>query len=1105
MSDLLGISSSAVTTYQRALGVVSNNIANAATEGYTRQDVSLESSPTRNNGKVYLGTGVIFSAVKRQYDAFVESNLRNSNSDLQSQKPMVDYTNRVVDVMGGATSGLGSALDQFFSSARALSADPASTVLRASFLRDADGLAARFNQLSAQLDLVDNETREAVQSTVTQMNALGGQLAAVNQQLGKYRELSRQPSELLDQRDQLLLQLSQFTKLRTQFAENGEVTVSLGASITQEVLVSGKSFTRLAANFDAASAERFSLVLDPYGEPRPLTGISSGELAGLISFREQVLGSTRGALNSLATTLAREVNAIHSQGVDAAGLRGGELFTFDSTQANASAGLRVAFNDPLKVCAASAFRVIEDANNPGSADAVIRYTPAEYAGPDNLTQLLSNNGNVAAARTLQVSAVPGAAALSTVPAGLQGLTLYLDTLSPGQQLQLITRDGRHVAGQALSSDLQSQLLLSVNGFEAGASYSAQYLNAQGEASYRDMSVFYGARAAAQLLQQFDSQGNAIDPQLGKAVVMGNTITTGLAGLPAGDFVRLNGKSLGALSATNGSSIQASDVAAWFNAAGVGGVSATASTEIRVPAAQLQLQQNLTLNGVAITQPAGGFGSAKALVDAINAQKGSSGVAAKLNEQGALLLSNSTGQDIEVGSATGQTINSLGLASGAYGGRVQLERESGDIGGIELSLGALGNAATLGLLAKLGLNTGMTLAPQVQAPLLQGGSIATGWTGLPSGDHFRLNGATLGPLSPASGSSVQASDVANWLNAAGVSGIRASAGNEIRVPTGQLRLNAGLYINNVSVNTANVTTVQTLVAAINASASGVSAVLGRQGELVLSNADGRDIQIAGLTGNAPNALGLAGGRYGGQVRLQRTDGSTDPIELGIGADGDPATLAKLGFRTQLHIAGSAPEDMLVFVTGAGSAKVAASYSGSASDPIDRLRATPMQLVFTSATRYQLVDTQTNTLLAERDYDPNDPKATISYQGLSLRLSKPPQAGDKFTIDGNQDGTGDNQTMLDLVDLEGRALVGSKTLGAAYIDHVNDMGNIARQAAIVQSSLEVVHDQAVSSRDQVSGVSLDEEATNLIRFQQAYQASAKALQVASQLFDTMLQIQ
>jgi flagellar hook-associated protein FlgK len=52
--------------------------------------------------------------------------------------------------------------------------------------------------------------------------------------------------------------------------------------------------------------------------------------------------------------------------------------------------------------------------------------------------------------------------------------------------------------------------------------------------------------------------------------------------------------------------------------------------------------------------------------------------------------------------------------------------------------------------------------------------------------------------------------------------------------------------------------------------------------------------------------------------------------------------------------------------------------------------------------------------------------------------------------------------------------------------------------------VVHDQAVASRDQVSGVSLDEEAANLIRFQQAYQASAKVMQVAGQLFDAVLSI-
>jgi flagellar hook-associated protein 1 FlgK len=81
---------------------------------------------------------------------------------------------------------------------------------------------------------------------------------------------------------------------------------------------------------------------------------------------------------------------------------------------------------------------------------------------------------------------------------------------------------------------------------------------------------------------------------------------------------------------------------------------------------------------------------------------------------------------------------------------------------------------------------------------------------------------------------------------------------------------------------------------------------------------------------------------------------------------------------------------------------------------------------------------------------------------------------------------------------------KTFGAAYIDHVNDVGNIARQATIAQSALKVVNDQAVRSRDGVSGVSLDQEAADLIRFQQSYQAAAKVMQIASQLFDTVLQV-
>ena len=170
MSDLLGISSTAVAAYQRALGTVSNNIANVSTEGYSRQTSTLTQSTPAKQANMFLGTGVLFTSVKRAFDTFAESNLRNSNTDLSTQTPMVEYTQRVMDIMGDDSVGLSSALDTFFESARSLSVDPASSVMRTSFLRSTEGVGSRFAELSGQLNLVSNETRQALESASGQFN-----------------------------------------------------------------------------------------------------------------------------------------------------------------------------------------------------------------------------------------------------------------------------------------------------------------------------------------------------------------------------------------------------------------------------------------------------------------------------------------------------------------------------------------------------------------------------------------------------------------------------------------------------------------------------------------------------------------------------------------------------------------------------------------------------------------------------------------------------------------------------------------------------------------------------------------------------------------------
>jgi flagellar hook-associated protein FlgK len=171
---------------------------------------------------------------------------------------------------------------------------------------------------------------------------------------------------------------------------------------------------------------------------------------------------------------------------------------------------------------------------------------------------------------------------------------------------------------------------------------------------------------------------------------------------------------------------------------------------------------------------------------------------------------------------------------------------------------------------------------------------------------------------------------------------------------------------------------------------------------------------------------------------------------------------------------------------------------------------MQITFVTPTgasplRYRITDTATGSVLAERDLDPAALDDGISYRGLKIAFSSMPQVGDRFMLDGNPDGAGNNDNIRAISALQSAQLLrGAKTLAGGYTDHVNQMGNLARQASIAKDALTVVRDQAQEKRDQVVGVNLDEEAASLIRYQQAYQASAKVMQVASQLFDSIIQL-
>jgi flagellar hook-associated protein 1 FlgK len=204
MTDLLSIGASSTQLYRVALSTVSNNIANLNNEAYSRQETAVSDNAPARIGAFALGTGARLDAIRRNYDRFVENALRQSNSALQLQQPLIEYTQRIVDVVAAEEGSLTNAVDRFFTSVNRLELDPSSISSRNELLASGQFLTGRMRGLADELADMERETASLVRDQVGSINTLAKSLLEVNRQLDKVASLQKQPSQLLDQRDKLL-------------------------------------------------------------------------------------------------------------------------------------------------------------------------------------------------------------------------------------------------------------------------------------------------------------------------------------------------------------------------------------------------------------------------------------------------------------------------------------------------------------------------------------------------------------------------------------------------------------------------------------------------------------------------------------------------------------------------------------------------------------------------------------------------------------------------------------------------------------------------------------------------------------------------------------
>jgi flagellar hook-associated protein FlgK len=1146
MTDLVSIAGSAVAAYQRALGTVANNIANVDSAGYTRQEANLIENAPRSYGTSYLGTGVNVTGIKRLYDAFIENSLRNANTELGTQGPLVNYANRVVDIMGNEEVGLLSAFDQFFDSARQLATDSSSIILRAQFISKAEALASRFQGLNTQLNLVAQETAEALKSETDSLNSLSEQLALVNAQLGKTKLIERQPPAIMDQRDEILRQMAALAKIQVTERSNGQVTVSIGASSSGGEIVNGDTFRPVTAVMSPSSVGKVDLVIDA-ASPRAeaVFGFSGGSISGLMNFRSQLLEPSFTGLDNLARTLAIEANAIHREGIDLEGRNGGDLFRIDPqfSMVSNSGETKVRYSASvldLATYSANTLRLDYRANA-GQINNVV------LMGQFKVGEQITVNLNGAEKRlTISGALATGADAGTTLT---EGTNIDLDEVQAQLRTFLEGGNGSSVGGVfglqisvddgtgtdlLVTSDVLGAFNLQVTTSSDGGRIDE--ITTRGQWTLTDTvsgESTTGTKSVALNGIQLDLSGEARD---------GEILFLNIANSPsAGLRVAVDDPNRVAAAARfrvienqfNPSKVSASlfetpedfgaDRELWLDR-----VKGDASNSSRLDRDNLVLDNNL------LEKEAVGFSGSKPTPITI--------VPAGYRDT-TLYLGNIGTQPLNLQVITRDGRHLLGQFYEPSEERIAQEKEQLGVdtldaeqmaalydeagedfllqaklagvsfaGGSSYShqhLNVAGDEAYRGMDLFYGVKAAVQEIPQLTIDHVYGQVSRT---------PASITGTEIGTMTGALGETIYAEGDLTFNGVAmGALKIATDDADVVRLQVTRtndlgeeislylpltedapLELEAGAY--------------RIKPAHIKAYFDAHHVQLNGEGDIVpAAYADGgawADLQrTSGMTVTLEE---LVSGKYA--IRFDRAISTAvdavpvdSEIRIGLGESGRTTQLAALGFRTGVYLTGEVKEDLFVFASGpAGFAfQLGATFTEGDRDAVETLLAEPFEVAFTSPTTFTIRDVLTDTIVAERAFDP---AVGVVYRGVTLALNAEPVAGDRFLVDGNQDGIGNNGTALRLADLQNQRVVGnnSYTLSEAYGNLVGETGNVAFQAGIAKKALEVVKDQAVQARDKVSGVSLDQEAADLIRFQQAYQASAKVMQTASTLFDAILGI-
>ncbi len=331
LSATMNIAKTALLSTQKAISVTSHNIANAETEGYSRQRVSFAAKHAVSFDGLLFGTGITINQIDRVQDAFKLIQLRDAYSDsaMYDTKAgnLKELESIVNDLDGG---GLSSKIDTFFNAFYDVTNAPSSYAERSVLLSAANVLTNGFNAMDSDIRATINGINNQVSTVVDQLNSFATQVASLNQRIAETENGTSVAGDLRDQRDVIINQIASIVDIKTLEGDVGQIDIFLGGG---EYLVSGINTSQMTMTHTNDYPAAFELTL---GGTSMNANLKGGSLKGYVDASNQY-HTTLDKVNLLSVSIVKEVNTLHLGGYGLDGTTTNDFFSAPSVYTRADA------------------------------------------------------------------------------------------------------------------------------------------------------------------------------------------------------------------------------------------------------------------------------------------------------------------------------------------------------------------------------------------------------------------------------------------------------------------------------------------------------------------------------------------------------------------------------------------------------------------------------------------------------------------------------------------------------------------------------------------------------------------------------------------------